>query len=226
MGKKVIRLTENELKEIVKLSIENILNETNIVAPALADTVIAKTDSSIENGEGYINMNGTEKDPNISNDKARVLRNVLLTHYILQEIGNVHLVFLKYDRAVDKRVSVAFDMEQVQECTNSGIKLQGIMKVPTNNGMIDKSAYIFYDFVLKKFTMYTYYWGNRKKEELTLPIKGIYNQKNLATFNRLIYLIEDFLNVCDICANEMRQMTSAKEYYQAITQKMNERYRK
>lgn len=226
MSKKVIRLTEAQLREIVAESINAIINESNIVMPALADTVTSKTDDSIINGEYHIDMNGKQVEPNQQNNRAKVLRNQLLTHYILQEIGEIHLVFLKQDREVGKPVSVSFDMQNVKECNENRVVLRGVMRVPTNFKIVDKNADVSLDNATKKFTCITYENGSRKKDNLILPVNGELNQSNYATYKRLVLLIEDFLNVCDVCTNEMGKMESPKEYYDAITKKMNSRYKR
>lgn len=225
MGKKIIRLTEFELKKLIAESINELLKESSIIMPAIADTVISQTDNSIIKGEYHTNINNKKVEPVNHNNNARILRNKLLTHYILQEIGNIHFTFLKYDRGVDKLVAVTFDMVQVKECTKDGFALRGVMKMPTNNQVVDKNADVFYDNNSKQFTSYTYENGNRKRDLLTLPTNGSLNLSNDATYKRLIYLVEDFINVCDICIEESNGNLSIQEFYKAVSSKMNEKYK-
>lgn len=226
MGKKVIRLTKSELKEMILESVNEILNETDMVAPVLVDNILFKTEQSVDNGEYFKTINGKKVHPKPHNNKARILRNRLLTHYILQEIGEVQFTFLKYDRGIGRNVAVTFDMSEVSECKDSGFKLRGILRLPTNHKMIDKNADVTYDFETKRFHCLTYENGNRKKDELILPIRGELNLSNVSLYNRLILLIEDFLNACQICINELGKETSLKEFAKKLTKKMNEKYSK
>ena len=217
MAKKVIRLTESELKQVLEESIKRIINEVDMDIATIPDVTSRTTSDSIVSGKCHTTLNNKQVDPFNHNKKARVLRNKILTKYILDEIGNIHFRFMKYDDSVGYPVACDFDMTEIKDCNKDHISLQGVMEIPTNKGIINRGCVITYKFSTDKFYHSTYVNRNKKDVELVLPTDGEVGMPNSAMKNRLVFLVEDYLKRCDKNYNTILSCKTFKDLPDLLT---------
>lgn len=141
--KQLIRLTENDVHNIVKQVITEVLSEMDKDTALYPTTIYAATDNMIDNGQlSSQSKNGQLINLNRVNIKARKIADRAIMHYVIQEM-KPYLSFRMKDKTYPNRhVGLEFEVKEIKEFSESQMQLYGFITTANWKGYEKKHGVI------------------------------------------------------------------------------------
>lgn len=217
MAKKIIKLTESELKAILTETINSILVEASTEFYTVPSAIASISADNINRGKDLQpNKNGEIRNELDRNMKARSMMNHALALFLINRMGNIEFYFLKYDDEIGQNTAVKFQMQDIKSFNANEITFSGCLTKGYNNAVLNKGAVVKYDFNTKVFSHSTWVQRNKRDMPMVFITKGQSGQKNVATLHRLLFLVDEFGKAKKEAIESMTTMQTLQEFYDTL----------
>lgn len=158
-------------------------------------------------------------------DEARKLRNLTLTHFLLQEIGPMQFTFRVYDDNVGTNVAATFAISEVVGLDETSIAFEGQLRKASNNGVKINSCSIKYVFESNEFYHNTSINRNNRQVKLLFPTGGEKADSNNKILQSILSCINEFQIESKKLYNEMIENGCTNHYFEHLHNKLKKSHK-